>query len=454
MKKKTLLSLLACFALALPTAAQKTASAQPQAATPSPRPFTVRVAIPGLTANCDAKLEAVNGYDRDDLATAKTTAGALTFAGTIATPTLVQLSINDRPSYGDHEYPEDRGARFYIEPGVTTTVTAAAFDSLPRNYEMGATPLRLEPMVHVTGGPVQQHYQEYRSYIYAADLAAWHCDHVQWLAMFSDRSPLRAPSSTGAATNSSSSSTGAASHRSPAFHAGQPAAQANEAQQAAALSALMAQSASAAQAVVDAMNHRFIAVHPSYAISAALQQKQLEEMFRFTSKDLDSIAALFATNEDPAALQALRDQLQAYRPFVRGAAVTDFEVQLPDGTKKRFADYLPRDRYTFVDLWASWCGPCRAAIPKVKALHERLGAKLNILSVSVDQKEPDWQRAMADEAMPWTQLLATRAGTRTLQQSYNLQAIPYLLLLSPDGRVVMSSHDPDAIATYLNALGL
>jgi len=56
-------------------------------------------------------------------------------------------------------------------------------------------------------------------------------------------------------------------------------------------------------------------------------------------------------------------------------------------------------KYNFIDFWASWCGSCRAAIPSVKQLQLKLGDKLNIISISVDKKRQDWERAMEVEKM-------------------------------------------------------
>ena len=61
----------------------------------------------------------------------------------------------------------------------------------------------------------------------------------------------------------------------------------------------------------------------------------------------------------------------------------DLVAQDPHGRALRFADFAGKVRV--VDLWASWCGPCRMTIPELNALHERYrGQGLVVLGISVD----------------------------------------------------------------------
>ena len=71
----------------------------------------------------------------------------------------------------------------------------------------------------------------------------------------------------------------------------------------------------------------------------------------------------------------------------------------PNGTPISIADY--KGKYLMIDFWASWCGPCRSSIPKVKEVYNKYKEKgFDVLSISIDKDEKAWRKAMVDEGMP------------------------------------------------------
>lgn len=366
--------------------------------------FTVSGKIPGIQKGCEVKIKAIRGYDKHNIVKGVTDDGGFTLTGSVDGPTLVSIEINDKPSYGEGEHRRDRGVTLMLE-NVPVTIEAACFDSIPLNYEMGGTPLKLERNVKIVGGEAQRHYQEWRDYVYEAELTAWQAEHQLWQYQFRDR---KAGGQDGSQTM-----------------------------------AQMKKAAMAAQATVDHLNGMFIAEHPSYAVSLILQDRRLEDMFTHTDAELDAILSLLKDNEDKAGYDRLAEKIAALRKFTKGTPYTDFEVRLPDGSQKRLSDCICKGKYNYIDLWASWCGPCRAAIPAVKELHNEMGDRLNIISISVDKDESAWKRAMDEEQMPWTQLIAPKESTKVLQEAYALSAIPYLLIIDPEGRIVLSTHEPE-----------
>jgi thiol-disulfide isomerase/thioredoxin len=90
-----------------------------------------------------------------------------------------------------------------------------------------------------------------------------------------------------------------------------------------------------------------------------------------------------------------------------------------------------------VVFWASWCGPCRREIPDLKALQRQYAPRgLVITSVSIDEKTEDWRAAMAQEQMPWRQLLVSPDKKLAVGNQFEVGAVPYTLFIDGKGKLI------------------
>jgi len=96
-----------------------------------------------------------------------------------------------------------------------------------------------------------------------------------------------------------------------------------------------------------------------------------------------------------------------------------------------------RGKYLLIDFWASWCGPCRAAVPKIKNLYARYREKgFEVVSISIDDSRQAWEKAMSEEEMPWSQWLSP--DKNKTMQTFLFSAIPTLYLVDREGKIVSS----------------
>lgn len=94
-----------------------------------------------------------------------------------------------------------------------------------------------------------------------------------------------------------------------------------------------------------------------------------------------------------------------------------------------------KGRYVYIDLWASWCIPCRKEIPFLQKLEKAYeGKNIAFVSISLDKKSSTWKSTLEALQMHGHQLFG---GESAFAEQLNVTSIPHFLLYDPDGKLRM-----------------
>lgn len=91
-------------------------------------------------------------------------------------------------------------------------------------------------------------------------------------------------------------------------------------------------------------------------------------------------------------------------------------------------------RATYIDFWASWCGPCRQSFPWMNRMQSQFGAKgLRVVAVNLDSQPADAQRFLAQWPAQFTLAFDPTADAA---RRFGIKAMPSSVLLGADGKVI------------------
>ena len=130
----------------------------------------------------------------------------------------------------------------------------------------------------------------------------------------------------------------------------------------------------------------------------------------------------------------------------------------PKGERVSLDDF--KGKYVYIDVWATWCSPCKKEIPFLKKIEEKYHDKnIVFISISVDdiKSKKLWQNMVKAKQLGGVQLIADKSFESEFISAYNINSIPRFILLDPNGKIISANakrpSDPKLIEV-LNSLNL
>ena len=151
------------------------------------------------------------------------------------------------------------------------------------------------------------------------------------------------------------------------------------------------------------------------------------EMFVFTKRGADGTAIPMTFGDAEAELRYSLDSTMV------GSVVSDVRGERLDGTEDALADYA--GRVILVDFWATWCGPCIAAFPKLREMVEELPkGRFEVIGVNVDEELDTVTDYLADNPLPW---VVWHVGTESeLVRKWRVSGFPTYVLIGAEGHIL------------------
>ncbi len=179
----------------------------------------------------------------------------------------------------------------------------------------------------------------------------------------------------------------------------------------------------------------------------------LKDDFPADAEAIQALAGQYPAVAKSQRVAKLVEQARMLAATQPGHKFVDFAVTQPDGKVARLSDYAGKGKYTLVDFWASWCGPCIRQSRVLKQLQEKYkdSGKLDIVGVAVWDKPEDTVEGIKRHGITWPNIIG--AGDEVVNQ-YGITGVPTILLIGPDGTILSRGLQGDElVAEVQKAIG-
>jgi len=134
----------------------------------------------------------------------------------------------------------------------------------------------------------------------------------------------------------------------------------------------------------------------------------------------------------------LEDYIIQEKKIFIGKLVPNPSVLTMDMGQTDFKKIYSQYDFTFIDFWASWCGPCRAQVKEIQTIYKAIDtSRFHVISVSIDEVKTKWLDAIKMDSIIWENYIDPHGGWNgTIAKNFNLTYIPANVIVDKSGKII------------------
>lgn len=144
----------------------------------------------------------------------------------------------------------------------------------------------------------------------------------------------------------------------------------------------------------------------------------------------------FAGKDNQDYIKRYQDVVNSWDSTKSGAKAPNITLDLPDGSQVQLKD-IAKGKFTYIDVWATWCGPCKKEIPFFAKLVEQFKGndKVQFISISVDENVKAWKDMIAKEQPQWPQYNINGDTHKKFNADWGITGIPRFIMIDKNGNI-------------------
>lgn len=184
------------------------------------------------------------------------------------------------------------------------------------------------------------------------------------------------------------------------------------------------------------------------------KNKLMYEFLRYGLTPNESLEAVFTiyknSNPDMDELQEVTGRYEALQKILPGNPSPTFDYENYKGGTVALSDL--KGKYVYIDVWATWCGPCLEEIPFLKKMEADYADKnIQIISISIDTEDAygKWRDMVEERSLGGLQLMADNDWRSKFVSDYSIFAIPRFILIDTEGNIISADAPrPSSLAIH------